>query len=81
MIKKKNKIFFLFIRRFRTEIKDNAKNELEHIVYRLKTILSKKSSSNCDLSENDLFQDDHVLPLFYETMKDLILDFERFKFL
>lgn len=63
------------------EIKDNSKNELEHIVYRLKTILSENSASTGDLTEKDLLQDDHVLPLFYETMKDLLLDFERFQFL
>lgn len=63
------------------EIKDNAKNELEHIVYRLKTILSENKSFSGDLTKNDLLQEDHVLPLFYDTMKDLLLDFERFQFL
>lgn len=63
------------------EIKDNAKNELEHIVYRLKIILSEKSSPAGDATETEFFQDDHVLPSFYETMKDLLLDYERFQFL
>lgn len=57
------------------KIEDNAKYELEHIVYELKIISSENSSSAGDITKNDLLRDDHDVPLFYEIMKDLLLDF------
>lgn len=63
------------------EIKEKAKNELEHIIYRLQVIMAENRSIGGDLEIEMFLRDDHLGPLFYAALKNLLTEFEQLEFL
>lgn len=67
--------------RFRAEIEDKAKYELEHILNMLRVIFAEKQAKPGQLSADFFFRDDFVGAKFYESLCSVFSEFEQLNFI
>lgn len=67
--------------RFRSEIADNAKYELEHILTMLRVIFAEKHTKPAQLNTDFFFRDDFVSTQYYELLFNLFSEFKQLNFI